>query len=99
MELEVNKTKKVTEKIIISTLAAAISVCGITGCSSLQQDVVASYIPTEENSEISNFEFRLANIDATYSFSLDTLSTTDLSERNAACDSLIKEITKSISKH
>ena len=91
--------KKITERIIINTLAAAISVCGITGCSSLQQDIVASYIPTEENSEISNFEFRLANIDATYSFSLDTLSTTDLSERNAACDSLIKEITKSISKH
>lgn len=90
---------KLSKKIIIGTTVLALTFSGITSCSSLQQDIVASYIPTEENTEISDYEFRVANIDAQYSYTGSDLSASDLSERNAACDALIKEIRKSLTKH
>lgn len=79
--------------------AAAIALAGLTGCSSLQQDVVISTIPTEEQNEISNYEFRLVYLDAAWSVnSKEYLSSEELKEKNNACNALLKDVRKSLSK-
>ena len=79
--------------------AAAIALVGLTGCSSLQQDVVISTIPTEEQNEISNYEFRLVYLDAAWSVnSKEYLSSEELKEKNNACNALLKDVRKSLSK-
>lgn len=95
MELEVTDMKLLKSFFSISLLLFIIA--GFTGCASLQKDVVASYIPNEEISDISNFEYRLAYIDSEYSFPTFQLSATDVQNRNNACDALIKDISKTFS--
>lgn len=79
--------------------AIGIALAGLTGCSSLQQDVVISTIPSEEKSEVSDYEFRLAFLDAKYSFDKKEYYTADeTKEITDACNALLKDVRKSLSK-
>lgn len=87
---------KLTKLIIAGTFAAILA---FASCTTLQQDIVVSTIPDEESSELANYEYRLAYLDANYSLaSPDSLSQVELNEKNAACESLIKAIEKTRQK-
>lgn len=75
-------------KIILSGILTAAFV--FTSCNTLQQDVVKN-IPREEQSEISDFEFRIVNLDTQYSFA-EKLSQSDIELKNKACEKIIKDI-------
>lgn len=52
------------KKLIYKFITLSVIMLSIISCSTMQQDVVISTIPQENISEIENFEFRLAHLDA-----------------------------------
>lgn len=84
---------KLTKIILSGIFTAAIF---FTSCSTLQQDIVKT-IPADQQSEISDYEFRLVNLDADYYFQ-ENLSMAEAELRNKACDKLIKDIDNLLKK-
>ncbi len=81
------------KKIKIVLCAALAAAVVFSSCTSLQQDVVISSIPKEEIKEISNYEYRLAYIDAR-AIENSNPGPADLEEKLSSCEALIKDIDK-----